>query len=394
MNISGDESSYMMDDSYSNPISDNAKSYKKSTFKPDQPLSQSDMREFPFGKKNEGQEEAKFKNPFESAEPEKPSPGDPFAPNPALSMKDPYSMGAGRDPFGGPKEQFAIVTLPTKDPFGNPAQSKNPFETGGQVKSETAFKDSKLTLGLKSLNSQPRPQQTAPIMHPFKTNMASPSAVMYFNNMDPGTGKAAIISQYPRGGMYPMMSPSAFTPSRNQYNQYNRGTGRARDLPSSPGMFQTPTSKGYMSAKKDETGSFGVSPKDISTTKAVFNQQTNIHKEYEVLTPTQQQHLKPMMVSNFFASSPAYGNSMNHNPFGVNYGNTPTGGSFGASPAHGWFFNNASPNTGTAQNLVSPFTNVQMQEVQQNDQGQQEHSPKFNSIPDSSNRHNPGSARG
>jgi hypothetical protein len=185
-----------------------------------------------------------------------------------------------------------------------------------------------------------------------------------------------------------MMSPSAFTPNRNQYN---RGTNRARDLPSSPGMFQTPTSKGVynqrfgdMSCKKDETGSFGVSPKDISTTKAVFNQQTKFNKEYDILTPSQQ-NMKPMMNSNFFANSPACGMVNPQNPFGINYGNTPTGGSFGASPSAGWFFNMTSPRTGTAQaqpqpqpqTFVSPFTNVQMQESQ-NKETDQEQSPKFN----------------
>jgi len=79
----------------------------------------------------------------------------------------------------------------------------------------------------------------------------------------------------------------------------------------------------------------------------------------------------------YFASSPAYVYTNYQNAFVTNYGNTPTGGSFGASPA-AWFFNMPSPNTGMANNYLSPFTKQQFEQKEVN----QEQSPKFNSISD------------
>ena len=151
-------------------------------------------------------------------------------------------------------------------------------------------------------------------------------------------------------------------------------------------MFQTPTSRGVFNPRfadnnerKNETGSFGASPKDISTTKAVFNQQTHFEKgkDFEGETPQRAFNRDLQTPSNnYFGNSPAYIYANYQNAFGPNYGNTPTGGSFGASPA-AWIFNMPSPYTGFANNYLSPFNQGQQFEPKETNQKQ---SPKFNSI--------------
>ena len=315
-------------------------------------------------------------------EPAKPKTDDPFAPNPALSMKDSFSPMQRKDPFlSNSKYPYGMnqykdpfnSSQQIKDPFSCNSVQKNPFESSSEATQQTAFKDSGLSLGLKSLNAQSK-KGAQNMCNPFKGTVASP-----FTN-----------SNYFLTGC----SPSAFTPSKQGYSI--RGTTRARETPHSPAMFQTPTSKGIynqkfgdMSVKRDETGSFGASPKDISTTKAVIYQQSKMpNKEYELLTPSQQ-NLRPMHNNNFFSNSPAYGLNNPYNPFCGNYANTPTGGSFSASPGGNWIFNiqnAASPHTGTAQQ--QQFINMQINEFQQNKNNEtnQDQSPKFNSISDNTNK--------
>lgn len=272
-----------------------------------------------------------------------------------------------------------------KDPFDTEKQ-KNPFESNDDK--NTVFKDTGLSLGLKSLNS--RPQQTNQ-PNPFKNSGASPSGAFYFSGMDSNKAtKGGYYGQF-AGGMYPpMMSPYGATPGQKYPRKDMKDPGQSPRVDSMGGVFQTPTSKGVvnqrlgdMSGRKDETGSFGASPRDISTTKAVFDHQTKFGNlrdgGYDMMTPNRYMGKDFPTPANYFVSSPAYGQNGFQNVFVQNYGNTPTGGSFGASPA-AWVFNMPSPHTGMA-NAMTPFN--QGQDFTQKD-GQQEHSPKFNSVSESS----------
>lgn len=139
--------------------------------------------------------------------------------------------------------------------------------------------DSGLTLGLKELNSKNQ-LPFGYMNNVFKTGTPSPMGSFYPSGMDSGTEaqRNAFYFPYSRAGAYPMFSPSGAA-------SYRQGGGTRKDIEQSPrvdmipGVFATPTSKGQppfhhgdMSGRGDP-GSFGASPRDISTTKAVFNQQ-------------------------------------------------------------------------------------------------------------------------
>ena len=272
-----------------------------------------------------------------------------------------------RDPFS-PNNDI-------KDPFSSGNQ-KNPFETGKDSKDNAAFKNSGPSLGLKEMNSS-KAGVVNSYNNVFKTGIPSPMNAFYPSGMDSGTeaGRQIFFYQNPQRNPIQMFSPSGGI------------SNRAR------GAFQTPTSKGFinnrpgdMSTKREDAGSFGGTPKDISTTKAVFNQQTkfaNPGKDdnsnnfrqvgREVTTP-----------QNTYFSNASYG-MVNYQPAAIMvphvYGNTPTGGSFGASPAN-WGFNMPSPNTGMATINMTPFNRAAAL-AQGEGSVQDHHSPKFNSVPDS-----------
>lgn len=279
-----------------------------------------------------------------------------------------------------------------KNPFENEKQ-KNPFEAEGEERDDMPFKASGLSLGLTSLGSKP---QAPPSMNVFKTGAPSPMGGYFMSGMDSGTEAArlAYFNQVSRNP-YPMMSPSGAASTKRAAKHFKREVDQSPGAEMMQNVFQTPTSRGMfmhrfgdMSAKKDETGSFGASPKDISTTKAVFNQQTkfaNLKKEYEIPTPQRGMNREaPTPTQHYFGTSP-YGFVNYQNAFISNYGNTPTGGSFGASPA-AWHFNMPSPHTGQATNHISPFNQSIAFEAKE---AVQEPSPKFNTISES-NRQPPG----
>jgi hypothetical protein len=290
-----------------------------------------------------------------------------------MNIKDPFNSAGQKDPFE------SIM----KNPFENDMQ-KNPFESGNDAKEEAPFKDSGLTMGLNSLNSR---QTAMPMNSMFKASAPSPIGGYFGQNSDGNMTKNA----YTTDELGYLSSRNQYGADSNRYAYYNPygkmpgqilspsgaasshkvGKGDKKMNEASPKMdminnvFETPTSKGVfnhkfvdISNKKDEVGSFGASPRDISTTKAVFNQQTKFaegKKEYEIPTP-QRNMGRDMMTPSagfYFANSP-YGYVNYQNAF-VGFSNTPTGGSFGASPA-AWQFNMPSPHTGNMQQMnMSPF---------------------------------------
>ena len=226
----------------------------------------------------------------------------------------------------------------------------------------------------------------------FKNMGTSPSGAFYFGGMDnsKGMSKPVYFQQY-GPGFYPIMSP--WDTSHNQKfpkPQTTKNQNQSPKVDAMDGVFQTPTSKGAFNYKNleanpkhnNETGSFGASPHDISTTKAVFEQHTKFgnqkEKGFEVPTPNRQMNKEMVNPYQYFANSPAYGYTPYQNAFIQHYGNTPTGGSFGASPVT-WVFNVPSPHTGMA-NTMTPFNQGQENEQKSN---QQKHSPKFNSVSES-----------
>lgn len=342
-----------------------------------------------------------FKNPFEKEDKTNKN-DDPFAPNPSLSLNksgmdskanqpNTYFIGAPtltfKDPFSTSTTKDPFNSSSLKNPFENEKQ-KNPFEVEGEERErdDMPFKASGLSLGLTSLGTKP---QAHPNMNVFKTGAPSPMGGYFMSGMDSGTEAARIayfnqVSRHP----YPMMSPSGAASTKRAGKHFKREMDQSPSVEMMNHIFQTPTSRGFMqrfgdmSAKKDETGSFGASPKDISTTKAVFNQQTkfgHIKKEYEVPTPQRGMNRDSSTPSQPYFTTYPYGFVNYQNAYMSNYGNTPTGGSFGASPA-GWNLNMPSPHTGLANNYISPFNQSIAFEAKE---VAQEPSPKFNTISES-----------
>ena len=292
-------------------------------------------------------------------------------------------MGSFKDPFGAAQSN--------KDPFDTSQKKKNPFDTKADGKDDQPFKSSGLSLGLKDLGSN-RAQTNMNHLNVFKTGMPSPMGAFFGNGMDSGrdASRNAYFQQqmYARGG-YPMMSPSAAITSARGAKFQRREVEQSPRVEMMPNVFQTPTSRammnqrlGDMSGRKDETGSFGASPKDISTTKAVFNQQTKFNQPRDRPdVPGMQKQGSDIITpsGNMFFSNSPYGQvAANYqNAFVSNYQNTPTGGSFGASPA-AWYFNMPSPHTGAAANQMTPFNQHAAFAEQKEGSVKSHHSPKFN----------------
>lgn len=113
-------------------------------------------------------------------------------------------------------------------------------------------------------------------MNIFKMGAPSPMGGYFVSGMDSGTdaARAAYFNQL--RSPYPMLSPSGAASSKQAGRFTKRDIEQSPKVDMMPNIFQTPTSRGIMnqrfgdmSARKDETGSFGASPRDISTTKAV-----------------------------------------------------------------------------------------------------------------------------
>ena len=87
-------------------------------------------------------------------------------------MKDPFNIPAMKDPFNMPsmKDPFNVTT--TKDPFNMHAMKdpfsgenqKNSFETNEKQNNDMPFKESGLSLGMKTLNSKVQ-------MNPYNLNL-------------------------------------------------------------------------------------------------------------------------------------------------------------------------------------------------------------------------------
>lgn len=211
----------------------------------------------------------------------------------------------------------------------------------------------------------------------------------YPSGMDSGTDAARANFYFPNGKYpsYPMFSPNgAASVKRGDFSR--KEVEQSPRVEIHPGAFQTPTSRGIhpnhpgeMSGRRADPGSFGCSPRDISTTKAVFNQQNNfINPGKEESSSKAKQGGKETMnpPNNFFnAQYPMPGYQQNY--FMPQAGNTPTGG-FAASPA-GWSFNiPRSPNTGVP-NIMSPF-NVAAAFAQGDGSARDHLSPTFNATSD------------
>lgn len=222
--------------------------------------------------------------------------------------------------------------------------------------------------------------------------MPSPMGGYFASGMDSGTEASRQIAYFQQYGRmpYPMHSPSGANSYKRVIKSDKKEIEQSPKVELMNNIFQTPTSRGLLnqrfgdtSKNKDDAGSFGASPIDISTTKAVFNQQTkfqNLNKEYEIPIAQKQGNKDVMTPSgNYFSASPYVFTNNYQSSFVPNYGNTPTGGSFGASPV--CYFNMPSPHTGMAVNNMTPFN--QASAFEQRDGSSYGHSsPKFNSIPE------------
>jgi len=136
---------------------------------------------------------APMKDPFATA-PMK----DPFA---TTNTKDPFSTANTKDPLNSMKDPFSSEGQ--KDPFSSESQ-KNPFEVVKEEKEDMPFKESGLSLGLKTLNSKPQPLPFG--MNPFKNGAPSPSGALFFLTGQDGNNTGKGGNPY-RGSFYPMMSP-------------------------------------------------------------------------------------------------------------------------------------------------------------------------------------------
>jgi len=298
-----------------------------------------------------------------------------------------------KDPFA-PDESF-------KDPFANnfkdPFASEKPRDPFGDNKDNAAFKDSGLSLGLKDLSGSKPTVSINYANNVFKTGIPSPMGNYFPSGMDSGTeaARANFYFQYGRPQAYPMFSPSgAASNTRAGFGRKEMDQSPRVDI--HPGIFQTPTSRGInvmnpgeMSGRRADPGSFGCSPRDISTTKAVFNQQSNFSNPKRDDNSTQMKFGgKDIMTpqGNYFSGSPYAVPGYQPAFFVPQVGNTPTGGSFGASPA-GWSFNiPPSPNTG-AHNGISPF-NPAMAFTQVEGSSKDHLSPTFNAANDAKRKIN------
>ena len=309
-------------------------------------------------------------------------------------FKDPFATSGQKDPFAGRKNPFEMEGR------------KNPFEGTNEDKEDAVFKDSGLSLGLKTLNNKTAPP---PKVNVFRVGAPSPMGNMFPHNSDNVFAKSGYMqNEY---GYLQTRNPNGSDSSKyGDFNNFQKAPGQllspigggtnkkdekyyrkfhdpSPKVEMMNNSFETPTSKGVFNHafidinqnKKNDPGSFGVSPRDISTTRAVFNQQTKFNeqkREYEVPTPQRNMNKEVMTPSGYAYSSSPYGYPNNYQNAFVNYGNTPTGGSFGASPA-AWQFNMTSPNATAFQNYgTSPFTQFVGREAK----ADQASSPKFNSV--------------
>ena len=332
-------------------------------------------------------------NPFEGTTSQPHKREDPFAPNPSLRMKVQstfnklITIGSKavniKDPFASKLEQ--------KDPFA-PEKDTNPFESGKEGKDNAAFKSSGLSLGLKDMNGFRPPVSMGSHNNVFKTGIPSPMGAYFPTGIDSGRDlNSAFYYPYQRVPMS-MFSPSGAA-SNSRGNLFTkRGIDQSPRIEISKGIFQTPISKtvaqqpGDMSTKREDSGSFGGSPKDISTTKAVFNQQTKFSRNKCEETPSNMRQVKGEVITptnNYFTGSP-YG-MVSYQPafFIPQMGNTPTGWNFPPPPS--WCFNIPSPHTGNAGGQGPQF-NSGMTFVNKEGSVQDNMSPKFNSVSES-NKH-------
>jgi len=302
---------------------------------------------------------------------------DPFAQN---QMKiDPFAQNQVKvDPFAPSQVKVDPFATTRKDPFA-PDQRRNPFETNRDNKEDMPFKNSGLSLGLKDSNANKPAAPVPSFNNVFKTGVPSPMGALYNSGMDSGTEaqRQFYYPSYPKG----MQMPN-FNPSGTAMNRYQ-------------GAFQTPTSKGVqnirmgdMSNKGEDAGSFGGTPKEISTTKAVFNQQTKFTNQSNDPQNSARQGGRDISTpsNNYFASSPYGVGMMNYQPTALimpQYGNTPTGGNFGQSPT-AWGFNIPSPHTGIAGIQMSPFNQATAFAQPREGSVQDHQSPKFNSVSENS----------
>ena len=227
----------------------------------------------------------------------------------------------------------------------------------------------------------------------FKTGIPSPMGAYYPTGMDSGRDvNKCFYDSYQRIPMQ-MFSPSGAASTGRGNIFIKREIEQSPKIEINRGIFQTPSSKGVMqyqpgdmSTKREDAGSFGGSPKDISTTKAVFNQQTKFLSNKKEETPSNMRQMKGEEMTptnNYFTGSP-YG-MISYQPAYLipHQENTPTGGNF--PPPASWCFNIPSPHTGNLGRQGIQF-NPGMAYVNKEGSVQDNMSPKFNSVSES-NKH-------